>query len=1340
MREKEYFIGLDIGTDSVGWAVTDTEYNLLKANQKTLWGVRLFEMAETAAARRLFRTNRRRLERRKQRIDWLQQLFDEEIHKVDPAFFLRLQESKFCLEDKDDKLSGKFALFSDPGFTDKEYHKNYPTIYHLRKALLTESGEYDVRLVYLAIHHILKNRGHFLFDGALTNDAISFKTAFSALSENLQDEYDLSFELADPVAFEAHLKDRTMNITRKKKALKQDAGTINDSITLNAVIDMMAGAKVKLADLYQAEALKDGEPRSLSLAEDFDAKEAQLEATLGDKLELIRYIKAVYDWAVLDDTLCGQKYLSFAKVQSYEKHRADLIRLKREIKRMLPKAYKEIFHECRDGLDNYPAYSGKTKCNYRCSYDNYAKYLKKTLTPAAVNSPVIKQILEELSNGTFLTKQVEKSNSVIPNQINRRELVDILDRAGDYMPFLIAPDANGKTTKEKIIAIFDFRVPYYVGPLNSNSEAAWVERSSEKIYPWNIRDVVDLDTSAERFIVRMTSKCTYIGRPVLPKDSLLYSEFMVLNELNNLCINGRRISPELKNDIVRELFMKNRKVTNARLLSYLRSIGAMGKDDSVSGIDGDFKASLQTHIFFSNILERVSRTDVEDIIKHLVLFADDRKLLRRWMDKTYGKSLFKEDIDIICKQKFSGWGRLSREFLTEVYHIGPTGEAVSVVEMLRRTNCNLMELLSSRFTFIDAVEKYKAEHNSMTVSSAKQYVADSYASPAVKRAILQTVGIVDEVVKIMDKVPPKRIFVEMARGEEEKKRTVSRRDTLMELYKKCGEDANSLFAQLRAKSESDLRREKLYLYYTQLGKCMYSGRPIDIERLDSDYDIDHIFPQSRVKDDSINNRVLVEKPLNHEKGNIYPIAQSIRETRGAFWYMLKEKGLIEKNKYERLTRVTGFSDDELAGFIARQLVETRQSSKIVADILKKRYGSDSEVVYVKAGNVSMFRQEADVRLGQDRTYDFVKCREVNDFHHAKDAYLNIVVGNVYHVKFTIDPRRFIREDATRNYSMNKVFDYTVTRNGEIAWTPGEDCSMAVVRKTIRKNNILFTRLATEVGGSLFDQMITEKGKGQTPIKTSDPRMSIEKYGGYNKLTGVYFCLVEHKIKKNRIRTIEPVFLMYKERFENTPERYCTEILGLQEPKVLIRRIKINSLISYDGFRMHISSRTGDRLICKNANQLILSPEWQYYIKQISKYLDRCKKGNSELPVTEYDVVTLEGNKNLYIILLDKLRTNIYGQKFFSVTEKFSRLKERFCEKTIFEQCSILLSMVRLFSNSNTSGADLRLLGEGKVAGRLGISNKIADAADQKQYIIHSSITGVFEQKINLAEVDASSGY
>ena len=85
-RGKDYYLGFDIGTDSVGWAVTDDNYNILKFHGKNMWGIRLFDEAHTAAERRVFRTNRRRIARRKWRIQLLQELFAEEISKVDPNF------------------------------------------------------------------------------------------------------------------------------------------------------------------------------------------------------------------------------------------------------------------------------------------------------------------------------------------------------------------------------------------------------------------------------------------------------------------------------------------------------------------------------------------------------------------------------------------------------------------------------------------------------------------------------------------------------------------------------------------------------------------------------------------------------------------------------------------------------------------------------------------------------------------------------------------------------------------------------------------------------------------------------------------------------------------------------------------------------------------------------------------------------------------------------------------------------------------------------------------------------------------------------------------------------
>lgn len=76
------------------------------------------------------------------------------------------------------------------------------------------------------------------------------------------------------------------------------------------------------------------------------------------------------------------------------------------------------------------------------------------------------------------------------------------------------------------------------------------KKKQRKIYPWNFTEIVDVEESAEKFIRRMTNKCTYlVGEDVLPKDSLLYSKFMVLNELNNLRLDGEKLSVELKENL-----------------------------------------------------------------------------------------------------------------------------------------------------------------------------------------------------------------------------------------------------------------------------------------------------------------------------------------------------------------------------------------------------------------------------------------------------------------------------------------------------------------------------------------------------------------------------------------------------------------------------------------------------------------------------------------------------------------------------------------------------------------------------------------------------------------------
>ena len=72
LESKNYNIGLDIGVGSVGWCITDEKSNILKKGKKNMWGSRIFDEAKTAQETRSYRSSRRRISRRKERINILQ--------------------------------------------------------------------------------------------------------------------------------------------------------------------------------------------------------------------------------------------------------------------------------------------------------------------------------------------------------------------------------------------------------------------------------------------------------------------------------------------------------------------------------------------------------------------------------------------------------------------------------------------------------------------------------------------------------------------------------------------------------------------------------------------------------------------------------------------------------------------------------------------------------------------------------------------------------------------------------------------------------------------------------------------------------------------------------------------------------------------------------------------------------------------------------------------------------------------------------------------------------------------------------------------------------------------
>ncbi|MFR5700983.1 MAG: type II CRISPR RNA-guided endonuclease Cas9 [Eubacterium ramulus] len=120
-------------------------------------------------------------------------------------------------------------------------------------------------------------------------------------------------------------------------------------------------------------------------------------------------------------------------------------------------------------------------------------------------------------------------------------------------------------------------------------------------------------------------------------------------------------------------------------------------------------------------------------------------------------------------------------------------------------------------------------------SENRRFSDEMYLSAPVKRVWFgQTIRVVDEVQQIMG-CPPKRIFVEMTRSDGEKgKRTVSRQKKLLDLYKALGKEGKTWSEELNNTPEGQFRIKKLYLYYLQMGKCMYTGESIELEPLMND--------------------------------------------------------------------------------------------------------------------------------------------------------------------------------------------------------------------------------------------------------------------------------------------------------------------------------------------------------------------------------------------------------------------------------------------------------------------------------------------------------------------------
>lgn len=1346
---ESYYLGLSMGTRAVGWAVTDTQYHLLRKKGRDTWGVRLFDEASTGADRRTFRTSRRRRQREKARIEYVKGIFADAVNAVDPDFFKRLEDSFFYAEDKE--ILQPNSLFADPDFTDRDYFGLYPTAFHLRSDLLHSGEPRDVRLVFLAVLNIFKHRGHFL-NADLSEDGIAdFEPIYAAIAEK-------SDNLASAPDLEAVKEALSSDQVSASGRYHRIAGIlgVTKKMPEDEVLKLMCGLKGAVPKIFPEHKFAD-EYKSFSFSfrdSDYEEADGQLQELLdGDEYDFLQLVKQAHDWSLLENIMKGEQYLSDAMIRSYEKHAADLSLLKLLYKKYCSKdKFDDMFRIM--GNCNYSSYVGSVSSNLekarRCPEKEKKEGLYKRLTADIMQMQKdhpddvdIAYVLEELEKGTFLPKQRTTDNRVIPYQMNLKELRKIISNAEGFLPFLKDIDDSGLTASERIARLFAFRIPYYIGPLyNDGQHNAWaIRKAPGKVFPWNLEEKIDVKASSEAFIERMVGECTYLpGEKVLPRCSLLYERYTVLSEINKLRVNGAPISVGLKKGIYTDLFCKYKKVTLKKVKDYITEQGLNKKDEvlEISGVDDGFNTSLASYLKFCTIF-RVTRLTheqekiAEKIIYWSTVYGESRSLLKGRIEETYGDILDADQVRMVCAARFSGWGNLSEALLKLAgeKRYSQEDRPRTIIDRMWETNAGLMECLGDEYTYSDALQAMNTDRNKVFSEVTYEDLEDLYISAPVRRMLWQTILVIREVTGVMGHAPA-RIFLEVDRDANivnKKQRGLNRKKRLIDLYKKHKDKERDWVKEITDTDPSRFLIKKLYLYYLQKGRCMYTGEPIRLSDLfdDSLYNIDHIYPKNFVMDDSIEkNLVLVSTKANEDKGNGYPLSPRLRSRLCSFWKTLCREGFMTKEKYERLIRSTPFSDEELAGFVGIQSSDTRQGTKIISNMFRKSFPG-TEVCHVKAFTVNEFR----------RKFKLLRCADLNDLYHAEDAYLNIVVGNCYHVKFTENPVNFIREarkyPGRYKYHMYKLFDYPIVRNGDMAWDMEGEKSIGTVRRVMEKTTPMVTMMNYTKHGKLWKQTIHNAGKagagsGYIPVKSSDERLKdMSRYGGYCNYTGAYFFLVEHTSRKKRIRTLESVPLYMMDGLSTDEEliSYCILQLGYIEPRICMRKIKMYSLIRVNGFYMYLTGRTCDRLCFKSAVDLKVPLRWGLYIKRIFSGQEVAEPGENEKPASDAISITKDNNLALYRFFTKKNTEGIFASRPGALGRSLASWEEAFAKLGVNDQLYVLRAIVAYDSGKNPA-ADMRLLGGTQNTGRATI-NKMIDGYDE--FLLISESPAGFYQKV-----------
>lgn len=1177
------------------------------------------------------------------------------------------------------------------------------------------SEKVDIRLVYLAIHHIIKYRGNFLYEGEFSENSNEINEKIDEIIEFLEDKYQITLNENNKNENNQEiiniLKQKNMSKTNKKeKLLNLFSFDKTDKPVIVNMINAILGYQTDINKIFGT----DIEKSKISFAQEIENEE-EIKNELREDENIYECISSIYSWFILQDILKGKTYISEAIIEKYKKYGEDLKLLKRIYKTYFKEEYADMFRNIKE--NNYVAYNGKNsgeRCK-KCKPEDFFAKLKKKINELPDECKEKETIIKQIEDNDFLVKINVTDNGAIPHQLHKQELEKILENQSKYYKTL-------KENKDKIIDLFTFKIPYYVGPLSKEKgKWSWVVRKEEgQIRPWNFGDIVDEDETAEKFIRKMTNKCTYLlNEDVIPKQSILYSKFCVLNELNNIRINNHHLSKSDKTDIIENIFKKQKKITVKHIKEHYKKKGI--ETVTISGLtdNTNFMSNMETYIDMEKILGKVDGTDIdmcEELIYWITIF-EEKKILKRKIQEKY-KNLTNKQVEELCKKRYTGWSRLSKKLLTNI----KAYDGDNIIEKLEKTNMNFMQIINEeKFGFGKKLEELmpKKEGN-----IKYKDVEEIPTSPANKRAIWQTICVVKEIVRTL-KCEPQKIYIEFARQEQyDKKMTQKRAKQIMEKYEQIENQINYLkdydsnvYKQLKKQQNDKTLTEKMYLYYVQNGKCLYSGKTLNLDNL-SQYEVDHIIPRSYIKDDSIDNKALVLKEENQRKTDNLLLSNSIINKQTAWWQSLLNSNLITQSKYNRLTRRKMFeTDQDREKFVQRQLVETRQITKYVTNLLKNEY-EDAKIYSLRAELTHSFRDK----------YRIYKNRNVNNYHHAQDAYIISTIGNLLDKKWGGNKSEFKYGEYVKKYMQDEKTPEE--KYGMIIGFIRKNVDIEEVKKVVNYKDCYISRMLEENTGEFYNQTLyspnDSKNKPVIPLKIG---RKAEKYGGYsgeNKAYSVIFGYTNKKGEEEYKLIGIPIKIAYDIKEKRTNLEEYIKDKELQDIEYRNFKIIRNHILKN---QQYLDENGEDMRFCSDSEvrpdkELIVNYKINDYIYLMNLEENKLDDKQKEKIYNCYEEVfdyLLEKMKDEYKSL-NKQMKKIYEKK-----EIFMNLKPSDKKAVI----NLIIDMME------KRYVNLKILGLSSAEGRM--SNKTFNTDKLlKMTFIDKSVTGMYERRFKINGMENNS--